>query len=318
MTSSERPDAAPAATVVIPHFQQPDALARALRSLMAQEGAPPFEIIVVDNGSAAPPLAECAAHPGVRLMSETAKGPGPARTAGARAARAPILVFLDADCEADPDWIATILAQFAAAPQVDVLAGDVRILPADPARMNAIECYEEVFSYRQRLFVERDHYAATLNMAVRAGVFAEIGPFAGLSTAEDRDWGRRAHAAGKRIVFIPEMRIATPARETFAEVARKWDRQVGHDYRDAHENGAAGLVRWAVKTVAMPVSALAAIPEIMGHPRLPDMGARLRCFRVLLRTRLWRARRMVELMAGLDPDGLAAGWRNQGGGGERA
>jgi glycosyltransferase involved in cell wall biosynthesis len=324
MTSSERPDpasipvAAPAVTVVIPHYQQPEALARALRSLMAQKGAPAFEIIVVDNGSAAPPQAQCAAHPSVRLLSETAKGPGPARTTGAAAARASILAFLDADCEADPDWIVTILGRFAAAPAGDVkagdvLAGDVRILPADPARMNAIECYEEVFSYRQRLFVERDHYAATLNMAVRAEVFAEIGPFAGLSTAEDRDWGRRAHAAGKQIVFVPEMRIATPARDSFAEVARKWDRQIGHDYRDAHDRGAAGLIRWAVKALAMPVSAFAAIPEIMAHPRLPDTGARLRCFLVLLRTRLWRARRMAELMGGLDPDGLAAGWRNQGG-----
>jgi cellulose synthase/poly-beta-1,6-N-acetylglucosamine synthase-like glycosyltransferase len=299
----------PAISVVIPHYQQPPDLARALASLAAQQDAPPFEVIVVDNASAAMPEAECAVHPHVHLLSETTKGPGPARTTGARAARGAILAFLDADCVADPDWIAAIAVGFAAPDCADVLAGGVRILPARPGAMTAIECYEEVFSYRQRLFVERDHYAATLNMAVRAETFAEIGAFAGLSTAEDRDWGRRAHAAGKRIAYVPEMRIATPARATFAEVARKWDRQIGHDYHEVRGRPAAQAI-WALKTLAMPVSSLAAIPEILVAEHLPDTPARLRAFAMLTRTRLWRMRRMAELLVGLDPERLAAGWRN--------
>ncbi|MFT7392049.1 MAG: cellulose synthase/poly-beta-1,6-N-acetylglucosamine synthase-like glycosyltransferase [Paracoccaceae bacterium] len=310
-----RPDAtiaavdAPVVSVVIPHYQQPPDLARALASLGAQTGAPPFEVIVVDNGSAKAPEAECALHPGVRLMLETEKGPGPARTMGARAARGAILAFLDADCMADPDWIATLHGLLTGDPSIDVLAGGVRIAPANPSgRMNAIECYEQVFSYRQKLFVERDRYAATLNMAVRRATFDEVGPFAGLSTAEDRDWGRRAAALGKRIVYAPQMRIATPARDSFAEVARKWDRQIGHDYHEARAS-LKGQVLWAVKALVMPVSSLAAIPEISAAEGLAGPGARIRAFAVLTRTRLWRARRMAELACGLDPAGLAAGWR---------
>jgi cellulose synthase/poly-beta-1,6-N-acetylglucosamine synthase-like glycosyltransferase len=306
VAESEAPS--PVISVVIPHYQQPDTLARALHSLDAQRDAPPFEVLVVDNASAQAPVEVCAGHALVRLLSEPTKGPGPARTTGARAARAPIIAFIDADCEADPDWLSVIARTFAERPDVDVLGGEARILPIDSARMNALECYEEVFSYRQRLFVERDHYAATLNMAVRASVFAEVGPFGGLSMAEDRDWGRRAHAAGKTIVYVPQMRIATPARETFEELARKWDRQIGHDYHPVRGRPIA-LAIWALKTAAMPFSPIAAIPEIMAAPRLADGAARRRAFAMLARTRLWRARRMVELMAGRDPESMAAGWR---------
>ncbi len=310
MTAPDR-TSEPALSVVIPHYNQPDGLARALGSLAGQ--GVPLETIVVDNGSATLPEAVCTAHPFVRLMSERERGPGPARTTGARAARAPLIAFLDADCEADPDWAQAILERFAAEPTTDVLGGAIRVIYTDPDRPTAIEGFEDVFAYRQKIFVERDNYTATCNMAVRAAVFAEVGGFGGLSIAEDMDWGRRAHALGKRIVYAPEMRIATPARESFAEVARKLDRQLAHDYAAARPS-LKGRVIWALKTLAMPFSPFAQIGMILGAERLPDMRARVEAFGCLLRTRLWRMRRMAELMVGTDPDRLTAGWRRQGGG----
>jgi cellulose synthase/poly-beta-1,6-N-acetylglucosamine synthase-like glycosyltransferase len=301
-------DPEPALSVVIPHFNDPEGLDRALASLAYQEDPPRFEALVVDNDSTRTPERVCARHPFVLLLSETEKGPGPARTRGARAARGAIIAFLDADCVAAPDWMATICARFAAEPAADVLAGEVRILPADPTRRTALECYEDVYSYRQRLFVERDHYAATCNMAVRAAVFREVGGFGGLSIAEDRDWGRRARAAGKRLVFAPDIRIATPARSSFGELARKWDRQIGHDFAEVRGRPGA-LAAWTIKTVAMPLSALAELPRILRSDRLSGPVERSKAFVCLARTRLWRMRRMAQLMLGLDAHALAQGWR---------
>ena len=57
------------------------------------------EVIVVDNGSRVLPEAVVAAYPAVRLVAEPTPGPGPARNRGAALARAPLLVFADADCK---------------------------------------------------------------------------------------------------------------------------------------------------------------------------------------------------------------------------
>lgn len=302
--------AAPQFSVVIPHFEQPDWLERTLESLRAQQGAPDFEVIVVDNGSSELPTAVCDRFPEVRLLLETTKGPGPARNRGALEARAPVILFIDSDCVAAPDWMAIIDRRIRSMPETGIFCGDVSILPNDPDAMSAIECYEELFSYRPELMIRRFRFAPTCNLAVRTEVFRAVGPFIpGLLISEDVDWGRRATAAGHEIAFIPEMRIATPARETFAELFRRWDRQVGQQHAEMMQ-APFGRLRWALKTFAMPFSPLAEVPGVFTSPRLPGFAERWRAFHCLVRTRLWRTGRMVQLMIGaIDAEWLAGAWR---------
>jgi glycosyltransferase involved in cell wall biosynthesis len=86
----------------------------------------------VDSGSP-PPAAEAlarvvAAHAGVRLLVVDRPGVSLARNAGAAAARAPYVAFIDDDAIPAPDWIACILAAIAeASPPPAVIGG--RILP---------------------------------------------------------------------------------------------------------------------------------------------------------------------------------------------
>lgn len=299
---------APAVSVVVPHLNDAAGLARCLAALAAQRGAPPFEVVVVDNGSAEPPAALVARHRFARLAAEPRPGPGPARSRGAALARAPLLAFTDSDCIPDPGWLAAIAAAFAADPGLAVAGGEVTIALADPARPTAIEAYESVFGYRMRLYVERDGYAATCNMAVRAAAFAAVGPFAGLAVAEDMDWGRRATALGLRPRFLPGMRVATPARPDFAALARKWDRQIAHDWGAARAGGPGARLRWLARAAALPLSPLAEIPAIAATGRLSGPRARLLALAATARIRAWRARRMWELALGLDPARLAGAW----------
>jgi cellulose synthase/poly-beta-1,6-N-acetylglucosamine synthase-like glycosyltransferase len=67
----------PAISVVIPHLGQPELLRLCLRSLAEQQDAPPFEVLVVDNGSAELPEEICVAF-GARLL--TGARPRPAAT----------------------------------------------------------------------------------------------------------------------------------------------------------------------------------------------------------------------------------------------
>ena len=131
-------------SVVIPHLNQPELLARCLASL-AEGQRRPDEIFVVDNGSRSLPAEVCAAHPGVVLLQEPTPGPGPARNRGIAAASGGILAFIDADCLADPGWLAAAGAAMAD-PADTILGGDVRIAYADPTRLTAIEAYESVYA----------------------------------------------------------------------------------------------------------------------------------------------------------------------------
>lgn len=189
---------APTISVVIPHLGQPELLRRCLRSLTDQQDAPPFEVIVVDNGSAEPPQAVCTEFK-AQLLEEPTPGPGPARNRGVAAAGGTIIAFTDADCRTDPDWLAAIARRFQD-PKTDVIGGDVRIALAAPPDMTSIEAYESVYGFRTQLYIERDNYVATLNMAARRAVFDAVGPFGGIEIAEDTDWGQRAHAMGYAIL----------------------------------------------------------------------------------------------------------------------
>lgn len=97
----------PRFSVVVPVRDGTAALARALRSILSQEG-PSFEVVVVDDGSREDVGAavEALGDPRVRWFRQEPSGVSAARNAGAAAARGDYLVFLDADDLALPGWLA--------------------------------------------------------------------------------------------------------------------------------------------------------------------------------------------------------------------
>jgi glycosyltransferase involved in cell wall biosynthesis len=305
--------AAPRVSVVVPHHNDAG-LGACLAALGAQRAdGIPFEVIVVDNGSEVLPTEACARFEGVRLLTEPTPGPGPARSRGAAGARAPVVAFVDADCLADPGWVAAIAAAFED-PGTEVVGGDIRIAPADPERMTVVEAYESVFGYRQRLYIERDRYAATANMAVRREIFEAVGPFAGIGVAEDMDWGRRATALGYRHAYVPEMRVRTPARRDFAALARKWDRHVAHFYEENRArpiSPTSARLRWLGRAALVALSPLGETVRIARSDRLEGPGNRARALLGVTRLRLYRAGRMLGLALRDDPARLAGGWRKE-------
>lgn len=291
-------------SVVIPHLNQPAFLERCLASLAAGSRQPD-EIVVVDNGSASLPEAICATH-GVRLLHEAVPGPGPARNRGIAATTGEILAFIDADCLADPGWLAAA-AEAMSDPRAMILGGDVRIACADPARLTMLEAYESIYAYRMDRYIAREGFTGTGNLVMRRAVFQEVGPFAGIGVAEDREWGQRATAKGHRIRYVPGMRVYHPARPDFASLRQKWSRQTSHDYTEARGRPLWRL-KWAVKMLAMGLSPLAEIPRVLASDRIAGPRNRLLALRCLLRIRLYRAGLMIRLFLGSDPARLAKAW----------
>ena len=280
-------------SIVIPHLNQPEHLERCLASLHAQEGSGAhIEIFVVDNGSETLPEAICAKWPDVTLLSEAEPGPGPARNKGISAARGDILAFIDADCRAHPNWLQAIQAALSA-PDVKVIGGDVQVPIKDERHPTALECYERIYAYRNRKYIASG-YSGTGNLAMLPETFAQVGPFAGINLAEDRDWGHRARAKGIITRYVPEMIIYHPAREEFSEMQQKWDRHILHDF--SHVEGAKGKLRWLARAIAVGLSPAGELPRVLVSDRVSGLKQRWLAFRCLTRIRLFRARRMLSLL----------------------
>ncbi|CAN7546862.1 glycosyltransferase [Rhizobium sp. LjRoot98] len=299
-------------SVIVPHLNEPDDLRQCLIFLDAQRAdGIPFEIIVVDNGSAEMPTAACAGIPDLRLERETVPGPGPARNRGADLARADLLAFIDCDCVAQPGWVKEIVSLMANKPDVALLGGDIGILVTDPRYPSAIESYESIYSYRARAYVEQYGFAATGNMAVRKKVFQSVGPFGGISTMEDTDWGQRATARGHRIIFLPEARVLTPSCKSFADLARRWDRHVAHEFRKvAGDRGA--MLRWLVDGILVVGSPLAEAFKIFKTDRVSGVRNRMLALACLTRIRLHRGRRMFGLVFHGDAGRFVENWNREG------
>ncbi len=298
MAEAPAPAAPPLVSVIIPHLNQPDSLRICLESLAAQDWpADRTEIIVVDNGSRTLPDLAALGFPHVRLLSEPTPGPGPARNRGIAGSTGAFLAFIDADCRADPHWLSAAVAGLMAPDSSGVVGGDVRIDVRNADRLTPLEAYESVFAYRQKLYISRDGFSGTGNLAMRRGVYDEVGPFGGIHTAEDMDWGQRARAAGYPARYRPDMIVYHPARTTIGELQTKWRRHVAHSLVTHRERGGSDLA-WALRSAMVLASALPHIGMLLSSPRLSGLGNRLRGAGVLIGIRAFRAREMLRQRAG--------------------
>lgn len=295
-------------SVIIPHFNQEDYLRQGLERLYAQQGCKAdVEVIVVDNGSQRLPEGVCAAFPGVILLQESTPGPGPARNTGAARASGDVLAFIDADCHADPDWLAAIEQRFGDH-STQIIGGDVRVSFADPDRPTFVEPYEAVYSFRNQEYIAKG-FSGTGNLATRPEILRHVGPFGGIDVAEDRDWGLRASALGYCTDYVAAMIVYHPARATFRELTRKWDRHIAHDFAD-RAGTALRKPGWVLRALAVGVSPVLEIPRILRSPRISGPRQRAMAFACLCAVRFYRAWRMIGML--LSPDNPAeSSWRRR-------
>lgn len=286
----------PLISVIIPHLNQPDALAACLDTLNAQTlERSAFEVIVVDNGSTALPRAVTERYPGTLLLHEAKPGPGPARNRGVQAASGDILAFTDSDCRAHPDWLRHALDALEHAPPRIILGGDVQIWHEPESAITAIEAYESVFAYRFKLYIEQHGFCGTGNLVVRRPDFEAIGPFRGIEVAEDIQWGRQALGAGYTFRYVPEMIVYHPARASFRELRVKWDRHIQHAV-NAGGTTRAWQARWVSRALAVLISPAVDWIKVATSNRLHGLLPRVKAIAVLAAIRSYRAYKMISLL----------------------
>jgi succinoglycan biosynthesis protein ExoM len=124
----------PRTSVCIATYRRPTGLANLLHSLTLQKGAPPFDVIVVDNdraASAAAVVEEFAGQLTLRYIVEPQRGLSRVRNRCIAESRGEFIAFIDDDEVAAPTWLAT-LDRVRASTKAAAVFGPVQI-EFDPA-----------------------------------------------------------------------------------------------------------------------------------------------------------------------------------------
>ena len=221
-------------------------------------------VVIPVRGDDPSPARASAAGTAATIVIDDDDGAGPAaaRNRGWRSTDLPIVAFVDADVEAPPGWLESLLAHFddpcvgAVAPRVRSTGG---VFSSYEAERSPLDLGPDPAPVRPGSRVPSVPAAA---LVVRRGALEDVGGFdEAMRVGEDVDLAWRLHAAGWRIRYEPSVEVRHPSRPTIGE----WLRQ-----RFRYGTSAAGLADRHGPAVA-PLgisgwSALAWVLVLLGRP----------------------------------------------------
>lgn len=259
-------------TVAVCTYDRPAALARALRSLVSQQ-PPAAEILVVDNTEGGLNQAWVTRDfPDVRVVVEPVPGLDFARNRAMEAARFDVVLFLDDDAVADPEWVATASRPLLDNAGVGACTGRVEPLALESPAQRLFEANGGFSRGSRRILLPDDagqplhgHSAPLIawavsigsgcSLAVRRDVVRTLGGFdqaldmgAALPGGGDHDMLWRMLRAGYAVVYEPG---AVARHEHRRELHAAEAQIVGHQHAliallSKHVIHTRGRMRWSV------------------------------------------------------------------------
>lgn len=201
------PETPPMISVVVPCFNNGASILPTLQALANQQGCPPFEVILADDGST-DQTAELARNSGLaRVFVFEHAGPAGARNQGAEQARGQILVFTDSDCIPEPGWLASLTEPILKG-RAQAVKGRYRTRQTTwVARLVQVEFEER---YRMLAECQSIDFVDTYSMALDTRLFRSVGGFDCTFTRpdnEDVDLSYRLAQAGARMVYVDQAAV---------------------------------------------------------------------------------------------------------------
>lgn len=212
-------DGSPVVSVIIPAYNAEDSIGDCLRALFAQrESPPPYEVIVVDDGSTDATAAVARSWP-VYVHTVPHGGAAQARNHGIAHSHGEILLFTDADCEPSPDWMQAMLRPFSD-PQVVGVRGVYRTRQPGPVA-RFVQCeYDD--KYRRLAPFQSIDFVDTYSAAYRRSAIEAAGGFdERIAFTEDQELSFRIAHGGGRLVFAPDALVFHRHADKIWTYARK-------------------------------------------------------------------------------------------------
>ena len=221
-----------AISIITPSFNRADELGHLFQSLENQSTDPAsFESIISDDGSTDGTEAlvkawQQKAHFKIKYITQANQGPGAARNHGLINSEGDLILFIDSDCEAHPDWIKTIVEEYRSA-EFDACGGP------DGAKED-FTVFQKAIDYSMTSFFTtggmRGHsdkmmakfYPRTHNMGITRRVYEAVGGFGDLRHGQDIEFSNRIRKSGADVRFIKDAvvyhRRRTSLRQFFKQV----------------------------------------------------------------------------------------------------
>jgi cellulose synthase/poly-beta-1,6-N-acetylglucosamine synthase-like glycosyltransferase len=165
-----------------------------------------------------------------------------ARNCGIRAAKYDILVFTDADCRPQADWLEKLVKPFQDL-SIGIVVGELLALPGD----SILEQYAELSNTLSQTFLIKHPfypYGQTANLAIRKQAFKKVGLFRPyLTTGGDADicW-RIQRETDWKLEFSPDAIVRHRHRANIKDFRSQW-RRYGCSNRYFHELYGVDLMR---------------------------------------------------------------------------
>jgi cellulose synthase/poly-beta-1,6-N-acetylglucosamine synthase-like glycosyltransferase len=211
----------PRVSVIVPVKNGAHEIGACVERLGAQSyPAHALELIVVDNGST-DATAEICRRAGVKVVREETPGPSAARNAGVAQSSGELLLFTDADCLADRDWVAHHVKRHlllrATRPEVQIVGGGiVGVNRSFWALCDDLCSWSHQHPALPAQAVVR--FAPTANLSVTRSAFERVGGFdEELFCAEDAAFCVAAEALGFRVQSEPRALVSHVNRTSFRD-----------------------------------------------------------------------------------------------------
>jgi len=189
-----------------------------------------FELIISDDGStdATKNIVEKWQRESdfqIRYISQKNEGPGLARNRGLAKSIGELILFIDSDCEAHPDWVGTILNYyekhgFDAFGGPDGSKSDFTPLQkAIDYSMTSFLTTGGIRGHSEKMISK--FYPRTHNMGITRQIYENIGGFGELRHGQDIEYSHRIMQSGAKVIFLREALVYHRRRSTIRQFSKQ-------------------------------------------------------------------------------------------------
>ena len=202
----------PIISIITPSYNRVDELKYLYNSLQEQSiDLKLLEFIVSDDGSTDSTEQtvkhwQIESNFPIKFITQKNQGPGSARNHGLENSEGELILFIDSDCEAHPDWIQTIYEEylndsFDACGGPDGAKDDFTTLQkAIDFAMTSFITTGGMRGHSEKMMAK--FFPRTHNMGIKRSVYEKVGGFGDLRHGQDIELSNRIRKSGARIKFL--------------------------------------------------------------------------------------------------------------------